>query len=328
MSQEARQKALNAVADVVEKNAEAFMELLTKEQGKPRGGAEWEILGSVYWLREIGRQSLPEEVVQETAERRVVTRFTALCTLKLGELCNGVLPAGVFNVASGGDELGKWMTAHSGIAKIAFTGRTEAGKHVMRSAAGTLKWITLEFGGNDPAIVRPDVDAKAIAPQLFRAAFANNAQFCNTTKPLHVHENVYDEVRAMPASAARLATVQGTEGSGCMAADARAIRGSRMPLIYPVFRVAEVSSIVRTRLISMSSAKARAVTANSGFAVVCSIERNSFAKELKAETLGSCASTRAMSGKPSRTGYGTVRPTRPAAWEEEVSVTIGCNRSR
>jgi acyl-CoA reductase-like NAD-dependent aldehyde dehydrogenase len=86
------------------------------------------------------------------------------------------------------------MTGHPGIDKIAFTGHTETGKHVMRSAAANLKRITLELGGNDPAIVLPDVDAKAIAPQLFWAAFQNNAQFCNATKRLYVHEDVYDEV--------------------------------------------------------------------------------------------------------------------------------------
>src|SRR5712671_803092 len=66
----------------------------------------------------------------------------------------------------------------------------------MRSAAGTLKRITLELGGNDPAVVLPDVDARAIAPQLFWAAFQNNAQFCNSTKRLYVHEAVYNEVLA------------------------------------------------------------------------------------------------------------------------------------
>ena len=55
--------------------------------------------------------------------------------------------------------------------------------------------MTLELGGNDPAIVLPDVDAKALAPEIFWAAFQNNAQFCNATKRLYVHEDVYDEVR-------------------------------------------------------------------------------------------------------------------------------------
>jgi acyl-CoA reductase-like NAD-dependent aldehyde dehydrogenase len=229
-----RARALNAIADALERNAEAFMSLLTKEQGKPRAGAEWEIMGSVVWCREIAKQSLPDEVIEDSADRRVITRFsplgvvggivpwnfpvllaiwkiapalmtgntiiikpspfTPLCTLKLGEVCRDALPPGVFNVVSGGDNLGKWMTAHPGIAKIAFTGHTDTGKSVMRSAAGTLKRLTLELGGNDPAIVLPDVDAKALAPQIFWAAFQNNAQFCNATKRLYVHEDVYDEV--------------------------------------------------------------------------------------------------------------------------------------
>jgi acyl-CoA reductase-like NAD-dependent aldehyde dehydrogenase len=96
------------------------------------------------------------------------------------------------NVVSGGDELGQWMTSHPGLDKIAFTGSTETGKHVMRSAAGSLKRVTLELGGNDPAIVLPDVDPKVVAPQLFWAAFQNNAQFCNSTKRLYVHEDIYD----------------------------------------------------------------------------------------------------------------------------------------
>src|SRR5260221_560503 len=67
--------------------------------------------------------------------------FTPLCTLKLGELCNSILPPGVMNVVTGGDDLGKWMTAHPDIDKIALTGHTETGKHVMCSAAPTLKRV-------------------------------------------------------------------------------------------------------------------------------------------------------------------------------------------
>jgi acyl-CoA reductase-like NAD-dependent aldehyde dehydrogenase len=231
-----RRKALEAVADAIERHAEDFMKLLTREQGKPRADAEWEIGGSVIWCREIAKQSLEEQVLDDTPERRVFTRFTPvgvvggitpwnfpvllamwkiapalvtgnciivkpspftpLCTLKLGELCRSVLPPGVFSVISGGDDLGKWMTAHPGIDKIAFTGHTETGKNVMRSAAGNLKRLTLELGGNDPAIVLADVDPKEIAPKLFWAAFQNNAQFCNATKRLYVHEQIYDKVLA------------------------------------------------------------------------------------------------------------------------------------
>jgi acyl-CoA reductase-like NAD-dependent aldehyde dehydrogenase len=232
---EERQAALERFADLLEENAEGFMALLTREQGKPRGGAEWEVFGSVAWMRAIATQRLPEELVEETDERRVVTRFTPvgvvgaivpwnfpilltiwkiapalmagctmivkpspytpLCDLKMVELAQQILPPGVLSALSGGDELGKWMTAHPDINKIAFTGSTETGRHVMRSAADTIKRVTLELGGNDPAIVLPDVDAKALAPELFWAAFQNNAQFCNATKRVYIHEDVYDEVR-------------------------------------------------------------------------------------------------------------------------------------
>jgi acyl-CoA reductase-like NAD-dependent aldehyde dehydrogenase len=231
---EVRKDALEGIADVLETHANEFMSLLTAEQGKPRAGAEWEIGGSAIWCREIAKQRLEDEILEETSSRRVLTRFTPLgvvgaitpwnfpillaiwkiapalmtgncivvkpspftplCTLKLGELCQNFLPSGVLSVVSGGDELGQWMTAHPGIAKIAFTGSSETGKRVMRSAASTLKRITLELGGNDPAIVLPDVDPKAVAPQLFWAAFQNNAQFCNATKRLYVHDDVYDDV--------------------------------------------------------------------------------------------------------------------------------------
>ncbi len=121
--------------------------------------------------------------------------YTPLCNLKFVELAQQVLPPGVLNCVSGGNDLGRWMTAHPDINKIAFTGSTETGRHVMSSASSTVKRVTLELGGNDPAIVMPDVDAKAVAPQLFWAAFQNNAQFCNATKRLYIHESVYDEVR-------------------------------------------------------------------------------------------------------------------------------------
>ncbi|ARN73114.1 aldehyde dehydrogenase family protein [Oceanicoccus sagamiensis] len=230
-----RQAMMVQLADLLEEHAEEFMALLTKEQGKPRAGAEWEIFGSALWLREIAKQTLPDENVEETDERKVVTRFTPLgvvgaivpwnfpmllavwkiapalaagctvvlkpspytplCNLKFVELAQQILPPGVLNCVSGGNDLGRWMTAHPDINKIAFTGSTETGRHVYRSASETIKRLTLELGGNDPAIVMPDVDAKAVAPQLFWAAFQNNAQFCNATKRLYIHESVYDEVR-------------------------------------------------------------------------------------------------------------------------------------
>lgn len=229
-----RQAMVSRLGDLIEEHREAFIRLLITEQGKGRAGAEWEIGGSVYWLREIAKQSLDAEVVQRQGDDEVVTRYTPigviggitpwnfplllavwkiapalvagntmvlkpspytpLCTLWFGELAQSVLPPGVLNIVSGGNDLGQWITEHPDIGKISFTGSTATGKRVMQSAAGNLKRLTLELGGNDPAIVLPDVDPAKVAKDLFWASFANSAQFCVACKRLYVHEDVYDEL--------------------------------------------------------------------------------------------------------------------------------------
>ncbi|OBH13576.1 aldehyde dehydrogenase family protein [Mycobacterium sp. E1747] len=242
-----RQAAVAGMGDRLEAHAEAFMKLLTAEQGKPRAMAEWEVFGSIMWLREVAKQSLPEEVIEDSPRRRVISRhtplgvvaaivpwnfpillavwkiapalvsgntvivkpspFTPLCDLKFVELVQDLVPPGVLNALSGKDELGQWMTSHPAIDKIAFTGSTETGKHVMRSAAGTLKRITLELGGNDPAIVLDDVDPVIVAPKIFWAAFQNNGQFCNAAKRIYIHDRVYDDVRDALVSFAKTVVV-------------------------------------------------------------------------------------------------------------------------
>ncbi|MBB6253274.1 aldehyde dehydrogenase family protein [Nitrospirillum iridis] len=240
---EERQALVKTIGDVIEAHAEDFMRLLTREQGKARAGAEWEVGGSIIWCHEIAKQALAPKVVEEDGGRKVETRrvplgvvgaitpwnfplllaiwkiapallagntmvlkpspYTPLCTLKLGELLRSVLPEGVLNIVSGGNELGAWITAHEGIRKISFTGSTSTGKLIMKAAAGNLKRLTLELGGNDPAMVLPDVDVKATAQKLFWAAFQNSAQFCVAAKRLYIHEAIYDEMAAALVEVAR-----------------------------------------------------------------------------------------------------------------------------
>ena len=107
---------------------------------------------------------------------------------------NEVLPAGVMNAVSGADDLGAAMSEHEGIDKIVFTGSTATGKKVMGSAAGTLKRLTLELGGNDAGIVLPGSDPAAIAEGLFWGAFINTGQTCGAMKRLYVHESIHDAV--------------------------------------------------------------------------------------------------------------------------------------
>ena len=120
--------------------------------------------------------------------------YTPLTTLKLGELLGEIFPAGVVNVLAGGDELGQSMSEHADIDKISFTGSVATGKKVFASAAGTLKRVTLELGGNDPAIILDDVDPKAIAKRVFFASFVNSGQVCMAIKRIYAHESVYDEL--------------------------------------------------------------------------------------------------------------------------------------
>ena len=246
-----RQALVAAIGDAIERHGEDFKRLLTLEQGKARAGAEWEIGGSVIWCREIATQSLPDLLVEDSEDRRVETRhvplgviggitpwnfpvllaiwkiapalvagntmvlkpspYTPLCTLKLGELCRDILPPGVLNIVSGGNELGAWLTTHPDVRKISFTGSTATGRHIMAASSGNLKRVTLELGGNDPAIVLPDVDVKATAKALFWAAFQNSAQFCVAAKRLYIHADIYDDLAAALVDYAR--TVKVGDGS-------------------------------------------------------------------------------------------------------------------
>jgi acyl-CoA reductase-like NAD-dependent aldehyde dehydrogenase len=117
---------------------------------------------------------------------------TPLSTCLLAEIWNEILPPGVFNVICDDNDLGDALSSHPGIAKIGFTGSTATGMKVMASAAGTLKRLTLELGGNDPALVLDDVDPIEMARRVFTAAMANAGQICLATKRIFVHARMYD----------------------------------------------------------------------------------------------------------------------------------------
>jgi acyl-CoA reductase-like NAD-dependent aldehyde dehydrogenase len=231
-----RRAALLAIAGALAQNVGELSRLLTREQGKPHGDAEADVLGGAYWLAETAKLNLPEHVSEDSPERLAVTRYgpvgvvaaivpwnfpvllamfkvapallagntvilkpaptTPLTTLRIGELVRAALPPGVFNVISGGDRLGPWLTAHAGVDKVSFTGSTQTGRKVMESAAPTLKRVTLELGGNDAAIVMPDIDVAAMAEQLFWAAFKNAGQICIATKRMYVHKDIYEPLKA------------------------------------------------------------------------------------------------------------------------------------
>jgi acyl-CoA reductase-like NAD-dependent aldehyde dehydrogenase len=89
--------------------------------------------------------------------------FAPLTVLRISDYINELLPPGVFNVVTGGDDLGPWMTSHPGIDLITFTGSTFTGKRVLASAAATLKRATLELGGNE--ILRSAGGIRTVRPR-------------------------------------------------------------------------------------------------------------------------------------------------------------------
>ena len=238
-----RREALHACANALRERAEEFGTVLTQEQGKPLAKAIGEFHGAAMWFDLTAGLEIPVEIVQDDENLRLDVHrrplgvvagitpwnfpiilavwkiapallagntmvlkpspFTPLSTLKMGEALREALPPGVLNVVSGGDELGKWMTSHPVPRKISFTGSIETGKHVAASAAHDLKRLTLELGGNDAAILLPDVDVDAIGEKLFWGAFENSGQICSAVKRVYVHEDQYAKVVDALAAQAR-----------------------------------------------------------------------------------------------------------------------------
>ncbi len=126
---------------------------------------------------------------------------TPLSTLKLAEVFfDAGLPAGVFNVVTGGRELGEALVAHPLPRKIAFTGSVPAGKAIAAAAAGTMKRLTLELGGHSAAIVCADADLEKAAAAICRHGFANSGQFCYRVNRVYVDALVYEEFLARLAA--------------------------------------------------------------------------------------------------------------------------------
>lgn len=205
-------------------------------------GSGMEIGGAIAWIRATTALQLPVDVLQDDDTMRVEvhrkalgvvasitpwnwpvligiwhiipallagntvvmkpSEYTPLSTIKMVELANTILPAGVLNVVAGFGETGGALTSHKDVAKIVFTGSTATGKKIMQTASATLKRLTLELGGNDAGILLPDFDMDML-PKLFATCFHNNGQTCACLKRLYVHSSQYQQVADGLAAIAR-----------------------------------------------------------------------------------------------------------------------------
>ena len=229
-----RRQSLIDCAEAIKARMGELAPLLTQEQGKPVDKAMEEVFGASIWFQYTASLQMPVEVIQDNEQSRIEIRrrplgvvgaitpwnfplmlgvwkiapallagntvvikpspFTPLTTLKLGEILRSVLPPGVLNVVSGGNDLGSWITSHPAVRKISFTGSVATGKKVAAAAAPDLKRVTLELGGNDAAIMLADVDVKSAAQKIFWGAFANSGQICSAIKRVYVPEAIYGAV--------------------------------------------------------------------------------------------------------------------------------------
>ena len=228
-----RREALLHFAELIEKAHQDLTVILACESGRPLRKAHNEITFTAMYVRIIAALDLPPRDLSIPGVRAELRRkalgvvggiapwnapvvlgaakianallagdtmilrpspFTPLTALYLGTIGREAFPPGVFNVITGDAAIAASMTAHPGIAKISFTGSTATGKKIAAAAAPTLKRLTLELGGNDPAIVLPDADINAVAQTVYGISLQNCGHFCAAVKRLYVHDDVYDEV--------------------------------------------------------------------------------------------------------------------------------------
>jgi aldehyde dehydrogenase (NAD+) len=121
---------------------------------------------------------------------------TPLTALRMGELAlEAGFPAGVINIIPGyGETAGASLVAHNGVDKVAFTGESRTGQIIMKSAANTLKRVTLELGGKSPNIVFADADLDAAVEGAILGLYLNQGQCCCAGSRLFVQEPIYDKM--------------------------------------------------------------------------------------------------------------------------------------
>lgn len=119
---------------------------------------------------------------------------TPRTTLRFAQLAvEAGLPAGLFNVVTGGADVGQALVAHREVDMVSVTGSTETGKAVMRGAVDGVKRVHLELGGKAPVIVFADADLSAMAQAVTMGATYNTGQDCTAATRVYLERSVYDD---------------------------------------------------------------------------------------------------------------------------------------
>jgi betaine-aldehyde dehydrogenase len=122
------------------------------------------------------------------------SEFTPLHGQTLAEIYTEAgLPPGVFNVVNGAGDVGAYLTAHEHIAKVSFTGQVSTGLKVAGSAAGGMKYVTMELGGKSPCVILPDADVDQAVDGAMMANFFSTGQVCTNGTRVFVPKGMLKE---------------------------------------------------------------------------------------------------------------------------------------
>ena len=127
------------------------------------------------------------------------SEFTPLHALHLAEIYSEAgLPPGVFNVVQGAGDVGGMLTSHPAIAKVSFTGQVSTGCKVAGSAAGGMKYVTMELGGKSPCIILPDADLENAVDGAMMANFFSTGQVCTNGTRVFVPQSMHSAFENPP----------------------------------------------------------------------------------------------------------------------------------
>ena len=232
LGETSRQKVIGAMSDALVGHLDEIVAISALEKGAT--GAALEAYAAPVFMAHLATTAMPVDILDDTPERLVTvvrrpigvvaaispwnapilimcekiatallvgdtvvakpSPFTPLATLALGRIWKDIVPPGVLNILAGGSQLGAQMVAHRATRMISFTGSVAAGQEIAAAASSSLKKLLLELGGNDAAIVLPDVDVETVAEYLFNVAFLMSGQTCAAIKRLYVHESIYQNM--------------------------------------------------------------------------------------------------------------------------------------
>lgn len=125
------------------------------------------------------------------------SEVTPMTAYLLSKICiEAGLPAGVLNIVHGtGKNAGSHITQHKDVKAISFTGSTNVGREIAKTAVPQFKKISLEMGGKNPNVIFADCDYEKMLDTTIRSSFANQGQICLCGSRIFIEKSLYDKFK-------------------------------------------------------------------------------------------------------------------------------------